>query len=147
MQKPKIQGLGAFAIAIEAAIYSILSDTTEITDLVSTRIYPSIIPQKAELPAISYQQIFGDRLHTMDGADGLVNALYQINCRAQSYDQLQELVNAVRKACDDYDDTLDGTKINVMRLTAQRDMIDMTEDVMQTKRYGRSLDYEVWFEE
>jgi len=134
-------------MAIETALYSILSSDSGVSAIISTRIYPRIVPQLASLPALSYQQISGPREHTMSGPAGMVKSRWQINCVVESYSALRALADAVRKALDCYSGTASSTKIDVGFLDNENDGFDSIHDVKSSKRYTKILDFIIWFQE
>ena len=56
---------------METAIYDILINTVSVTDVVSTRIYPSRIPQGETLPAVTFQRIGNEPEDDKDGPSTL----------------------------------------------------------------------------
>jgi len=132
---------------IEAALHSILINNTPVNMLVDTGIYPNVVPQNAAMPAVTYQQISGPRVHDMQGSVGLVRARFQVNCWAESYAKAKELAGAVRLALDGYSGTVLQTTISVIHLDNESDMPEMLAGVDKLARYGKYLDFIVWFEE
>jgi hypothetical protein len=128
----------------EAVLQRILAVAPVVSNLIGSRIYPNIVPQKAPMPAITYQQISGPRLHDMQGAVGLAKARYQINCWAVSYAGAKELAEAVRLTLDGY--SSEGT-IAVIHLNNEGDMPEMEPGADVLSRYGKRLDFIVWFRE
>jgi hypothetical protein len=128
----------------EAVLQRILAAAPVVSNLIGSRIYPNIVPQKAPMPAITYQQISGPRLHDMQGAVGLAKARYQINCWAVSYAGAKELAEAVRLVLDGYSSA--GT-IVVIHLNNEGDMPEIIAGDDVLGRYGKRLDFMVWFRE
>lgn len=128
----------------EATLQRILLAAPVISNLIGSRLYPNIVPQKAPMPAITYQQISGPRGHDMQGAIGLTKARYQINCWAASYAKAKELAEAVRLTLDGYSSS--GT-INVVHLANEGDMPETLPGEDLLTRYGKRLDLFVWFRE
>ena len=95
-------------MVIEEALYAFLAATAGVTALVSTRIYPQVIPQDAVLPAIAYQRISGPRVHSQSGASGLAYPRFQFTCQAATYSAARQVANAVRAALDGYRGTMGG---------------------------------------
>jgi hypothetical protein len=85
---------------IGEALYSKLTGDGDVSALVGTRIYPNVIPQDADLPALAFQQISrpGDMAH--DGPYGVVFPRFQITAQANTYDEVADLINKVRIAID-----------------------------------------------
>jgi hypothetical protein len=128
----------------EAVLQRILAVAPAVSVLIGSRIYPNIVPQKAPMPAITYQQISGPRLHDMQGAVGMAKARYQINCWAVSYAEAKELAEAVRLTLDGY--SSEGT-IKVIHLANEGDLPKTLPGLDQLTRYGKRLDFFVWFTE
>jgi hypothetical protein len=128
----------------EATLQRILIDTPVVSNLIGTRIYPNIVPQKAPMPAVTYQQISGPRLHDMQGAVGMCKARYQINCWAASYAKAKELAEVVRLTLDGYSSA--GT-IKVIHLANEGDLPKTIPGIDELTRYGKRLDFFVWFTE
>lgn len=132
---------------IEAALVYILVNDIAVNMLVSTRIYPNVIPQDADMPAITYQQISGPRVHDMDGAVGMVKARFQFTCWAENYDKAKEIAGAVRLAIDGYSGTVLQTVIDGIHLGNEGDMPEMMPGADELSRYGKYLDFVIWFKE
>jgi hypothetical protein len=73
-------------MTLEDGLYQFLAAQSEITALVSTRIYRSIIPQNALLPAIMYFRVVDNPTHSFTGPTGLKSALMQIGCFSELND-------------------------------------------------------------
>ncbi|MBN1807185.1 MAG: DUF3168 domain-containing protein [Sedimentisphaerales bacterium] len=132
---------------IEKALHYILVNNSAVTALVGSGIYPNKIPQGAAVPAITYQQISGVRFHDMLEAAGMVKARYQFNCWAAGYAKTREIAEAVRLALDNYSGTASQTVIDVIHLDNEGDMPEMTAGADELGRYGKYLDFIVWFKE
>ena len=67
---------------IEQEMLSYLTTgSAQLSSLVSSKIYPMILPQNVSLPAITYQKIPGGRHTTYHGGhSGFVDGHYQFNC-------------------------------------------------------------------
>jgi hypothetical protein len=133
--------------AIGSAIYSILANDAGVAALVSTRIYPTFVPQGASMPAITYQRIVAVRDHVLDGTTEMVAATYQINCWAETYAETRALSDAVRAALDDYEGTVNSVVIQNIHLTDEDDLSDRLPGDDVLNRHAKRLDFEVWFNE
>lgn len=87
-------------MSLDAALYSKLTGTAGITAVIGTRMYPSIIPQGATLPAITYQRISTVEFTSHDGPSGLVRARYEIIAWAETNAAALSLAALVRIALD-----------------------------------------------
>ena len=132
---------------IEQALYTLMSNDSTLGGYVSTRIYPSIVPQGAAMPAITYQQISGMRDDVMTGPTGLVESRFQINCWAETYKETRILSNAVENVFDGFDGTANNVVIQCIHLVDEGDMPQISPGADVLKRYGKRLDFIVWFKE
>jgi hypothetical protein len=133
--------------SIEQAIYSILENDVTTLALVSTRIYPNHIPQAAAAPMIAYFQITGDRDHVLGSATGYVTARFQLNLWDDDYAGSRTLANAVRNALDDYAGMVGSVVIHRILIENERDISNFPSDTQLLFRYGKVLDFTVWFNE
>lgn len=129
-------------MTIEAGIYAYLIANSGVFALVGTRIYPQVIPQDAEMPAMAYQRISGPRDHSHSGPSGLVVARMQLTCMAASYDGAKALGEAVRAAMDGYSGTMGTVTVDACLLDNE---IDSFAAVFEKPvvRY----DYLIWYQE
>lgn len=67
---------------VTEALYSKLSGTAGLTALVSTRIYPDLMPQTPTMPAVVYQMISNHREERHRGQTGDARPRFQITCWA-----------------------------------------------------------------
>ena len=83
---------------LEAAVYSILSNNTDVTGLVSTRIYPELLPQDCALPAVTYARISTMRHSAMEADPNFAETRMQISSWSSSFSVVQNLSDKVRLA-------------------------------------------------
>lgn len=134
--------------SIEERLCYLLSSDALIASMVSRRIYPNIIPERAAMPAITYQQISGDRDHDMDGAEGYVTGRFQINCWDSSYGGAKDLSDIVRMALDGYSGLVSTHYIQRIFLMDEGDMPEVEPELNSTRiRYGKRLDFEIVWNE
>lgn len=113
------------------------------------RIHPSMLPQKALVPAIVYHKISGSSAETLAGGAGAAQTRLQFDCYGNTEDEADNLRKAVRRTLqgfrgvagshrifgtshdgerDEYDDPIDGSGLG--RFIAQIDFrIDHNETV------------------
>jgi len=127
---------------IAAGLRTYLIAGATVATLVGTRVYPSKLPQKPTLPAISYQRISGDRVHSTDGASGLARIQFQIDVWGSTYGSVDALFEAVRKRLDGYRGAVGAIVTQGIFLERERDMYDDEAEL-----YRRSADFTVWTEE
>ena len=82
---------------ISSAIYSILSTDSSVTAIVSTRIYPDILPMGADQPAIIYNVGNNGFLSSKSGREQ-TNYILNIIIGHELYDSLNTLASAISLA-------------------------------------------------
>lgn len=82
-------------MTLEEAFYSKATNTAGISALVSTRIYPNLIPETATLPAVAYQRVASTRQPAHDGSTGHARATLQVTCQAATYSAVKAVVAAI----------------------------------------------------
>jgi hypothetical protein len=87
---------------IEELIYTRLSTFAGLTTLVSTRIYPVIMPQGTIKPAVTYQLISSPRGKAMGSDPGMVTARYQFIAWATTNLEARNVTKQVRLALERY---------------------------------------------
>jgi hypothetical protein len=85
---------------MEQKLYTVLSGNATVEVLVNTRIYPLVMPQGVEMPAITYYETGNRPVNTLDGKTGLENPTIAINCWATAYDEADAVARAVHSAMD-----------------------------------------------
>lgn len=130
---------------IEEGLYSYLSGKAAISALVSTRVYPMLVPQGATYPAISYQKISGNHVRALSGSTaGLANPRIQINCWARTYSAAKSLAEQVRLAMDGYAGSMGSESVNACFLMDERDQFEPSPGNEADRLYCTQLDFEVW---
>jgi len=132
---------------IGEALYSILSNDAEVAALISTRIYPNLLPESATLPALTYQELTALRQYVLTGPVGMVRFRFQINCWASTYASADELSIEVRKALDGYSGMVENQYIHFIELLDEGDMLENIAGLDVIKKYGKRLDLYIWSNE
>ena len=112
---------------IGKSIYNILSTTTNITDLVSTRIFPNVAPQTTTFPFIIYDVTGVSPNDTKDGASTLDTNDVMISCYSETYSQASDLAQKIRVAMDRINEgTYGGEQIQSSQFQSYNDIFDDT---------------------
>lgn len=101
-------------------IYYTLSNSTVVTPLVSTRIYPGTAPQDAALPYLVFYQVDRTPVRAMQNDAALEGVNYQISTWSTSYGNSRTISAAVEMVLKDYS----GTMGNSSTITIQRAFFD-----------------------
>jgi len=83
---------------LEVAVYTILSAATALTDHVSTRIYPSFLPQNCIYPALTYYRVSTVRESAMYADPGISNVRMQVSAWSTSPVTAGAVADHVRSA-------------------------------------------------
>lgn len=136
----------ASTATIEKAIYSLLSGDVTLSGLVGTRIDPILVPQSDDMPAVTYKQLPSRRDDTLGGPTGLVRSQWQFTCWSDLYAEAREVADALRQAISGYSGS--GTGVVIQVIMAPSDEHDVPADPAGknvARRYGKALDFEIWF--
>jgi len=114
---------------METAIYDILINTVSVTDVVSTRIYPSRIPQGETLPAVTFQRIGNEPEDDKDGPSTLDVITLDIDMFGKSLADLKTLSGAIRGALDRFSGTRVGIIINSIQFVTDRDIYENSKSI------------------
>lgn len=131
----------------DASVRAILYADGTVLGLVSTRIYPSILPDKCTMPAITYARISTPRSEDLIATQTLTWPRIQINSWDDDYLGAKALAKAVRIALTDYTGTIGGITISDIRIMDEGDLEEPSPEVESLRRYGVRQDFEVWHDE
>ncbi len=119
-------------MTIAHLVYAKLAGNSGVAALVSTRIYPVILPQDPTTPAISYQRISNTE---QDGTSTLRETRYQVDCWDDDFSSVQSLADAVRTALEEWTDTDQTPRVKMARVVGEFDTFEG-----ETGLYRASID-------
>ena len=85
---------------VETKIYALLIANATINRKVNTRVFPIVIPQDSELPAITYQRISAQKITSLSGYSNLENSHILINSWATKYETVKALAEDIHSVMD-----------------------------------------------
>jgi len=131
--------------SVGQAIYNHLKASSDVTNIISTKIYPSVLPQGGSLPACTYSQISGVRIHAMGQDPGLTHPRYQISSWSTSYSQVHSLAEKVRQSLQDYSGTTGGG-VNIQRIffDQETELPEVDQD-SRLVTYQIAQEYIIWY--
>lgn len=89
-------------MSAETDLYAALSGAAAVTALVSTRIYPDVVPADVALPCIAYTRTETEFVTTIHSARPVAEtAFLEISCMAESRAAAEDLGDKVRNAAGD----------------------------------------------
>jgi len=128
---------------IEHAIKEELLLNTNLTHLVSGRIYYVSAPQDVQTPYIVFFKVTAPREHSHDGASSLVNARFQFSVFDVTYKKCKEIAEEIRLSIQGFSGYMGGgVYVNGCFYI---DEIDNYE--VETKLYHLAVDYSLWHHE
>ncbi len=131
---------------IKDAIYTYLITQTGLTALVGLRIYPMRIPQRLDMPAITFEQVSKVCEHTMGSDSGNpFFARWQFNCWADTNYGADDVAAQLITALKDYSGTLGGEGgISVDRILYENETELFDENMIHS---GISVDFTIIYRE
>ncbi len=112
---------------IGKAIYSILSNTSAVTDIVGAKIYPVVIPEKTEAPAVAWRVRATPEYSKSGNPYDECNV--DVMCFARDYDDVVDLFLAVRAALENVRGVYNGVGIIGSRVTTYFEDYDREGDL------------------
>ena len=85
-------------MSTEVLLYQHLKGNNELKNLISTRIFPLIIPEKSTMPCIVYTVINDKDNASLQGDIYSNDVTVQIDCYSSKYAQVKEVKEAVKEA-------------------------------------------------
>lgn len=98
-------------MSISKAIYKILSSETDLTNLVSTRIFPSVIPQNETYPSLMYEIKEIEPIEIKARRHPKSEARVVIGVHATSYADVQNIADIVTATLERYKDATDYSTV------------------------------------
>lgn len=86
--------------SLETLMYALFNSKTTITNIVSTRIFVSTLPNRIAYPTILYTRILGEPLNVMTERPRLQKVQMQIDSYATSYQTAYELSTVIHRIMD-----------------------------------------------
>ncbi len=133
---------------LHEALYNQLSTATLTTKLGSTAIYPIIIPQGVDLPAVTYQEISETPIHAMGADPDLMYPRFEISSWSSSYTQVKIIADAVKSVLQDFGSTklggvTAGVEVQRIFFENETDFLDVDRET-GTMTYHVAQEYIIW---
>ena len=93
---------------LETALTAEIQADAGLGALVGDRIYPLLVPQDVDLPAVAYQVISTDGTHTHNGTTPLVRATVQLALIGTTYQQAKAVRAAAKALLDNFKGLMGG---------------------------------------
>ena len=82
-------------MSAEDALFAALTGATEVTNLVSTRVYRGYVPQEVQAPCIAFDRVATEHVNTIHGTVLASRASLEIWCMAEQGRQADRIADAV----------------------------------------------------
>ena len=128
-------------------LHEYLTAQAAVAALVGDRVYPELIPQHvyAEvrgMPCIVYQRVAVSRSRTYCAADKLVKATIQVDVMAPTYDEADQVAEAVRLALLDYRGAMGDVRVKLCQLDTETNLVESEPGLFRCSR-----DWSFWYVE
>ena len=107
-------------------IYSRLSTVTGVVALAGNRIYPQVIPQETDRPALAYDFTLNN---PVDGTAPVLDANVVIGCWALTNEAAHQLARATHDALQNYGGQVTGTRMGPLDYVGQTESFDFEFNV------------------
>ena len=111
-------------MSVEKDIRTYMLTRSAITDLVSTRIYASKLPQEATFPSIAYNRISTVRTYSQSGDSNLTKPRIQYSCFAETYEGARNLAEQIVSEMSGFKGTAGSSTIYASFVENDLDLID-----------------------
>ena len=136
-------------MTIEDAIYQKFLADPNITAIIGSghdaRVYPMILPQNVQFPAVHFSRVSAERLYSMDGKTGLVSTRFQFESYSrESPEEVKNLSEAIRRCLEVFRGIVEEIKINGIFLESDTNLNNFTE---QSDLFRYTQDFIIHYQE
>lgn len=107
----------------EEGLFEYLDNYAGLSMEIDDRLYPLLLPQKVELPAVTYQRISTPRLREFEQSF-MPHPRFQFNCWAESFPRAKDVAAQVLAALDVYIGSMGDETVRASIIDGERDMYD-----------------------
>ena len=133
---------------IRSSLRQYLAAQSEITALVSTRIYPVFAPESATFPAIIYARKSGGHDHNLHSATGSAMPAFELTCLAPTYEQVDQLAEVIRQKMQGFRGPMGSVNVRSVILDDEADGFeDLGEAASDRLVYSITLTYRIRYDE
>lgn len=127
-------------MSIESEIFTTLKENAGLSALVNGRVYPMRLPQRATLPAVSYQRVSTMVYQTRDNNVGLDRPRFQFDAWADDFDDVVAMRPALIRALLSLH-AESNLRVDATILTNDQDVIEP-----ESGRYRAIIEAYIWHE-
>jgi hypothetical protein len=130
----------------ESAIVAMIAAQPTITAIIAARVYPVILPEDYDAPAVQYTIVDGPRTMTQDGPVGLVQLRVQFDLWATTYAGAAALRDAFCAALNGHEGVHDGTHVHLVEVINEGDAYQDPLDSTDSSDFGKRVDCYIWLD-
>ena len=135
-------------MSVRKALYTHLTGDTDVTDEVSTRIYPNVAPTSATLPYAVFNIIGSEHDQHLGAATGLVRRTVQLDVFASDSVEMEDATEAIRGSMDGYGGVLgDDSLLTRIHLTGESDDYIPPTDGSEVGVHHARMEWSIWHTE
>jgi len=131
---------------IEQALHDALLADATVTGLVGERVYYGKAKQDTVSPYIVITKQSAPRMHSHDGASGLVNARFTFEIYAVSYLSVKTIAAAIQSVLQGYSGTMGGAGGVYVNGCFYEDETDLSWE-LESDLHGLAVNYRLWHQE
>mgnify|MGYP003627568974 CR=1 FL=1 len=128
---------------IGVGIRTYLLTKTAVTDIIGTRIYPTVLPQNATLPAIVFDIFGGTPDDVLTGSSGSFRAVVDLECISTNHITSNDLAEQVRLVTQGYFGAMGDEQVNASRLFSRSETYVQPIDGSDVGRHVVSITFEI----
>jgi hypothetical protein len=118
-----------------------------ITQATTAGVHPVLAPQNSPFPLVVYRRSATRRERGLTGNFGVPVATFSVSIVSQSYSEVKDISDAIRRRVDNFTGDYSGVKIVTVALTAESDNMERPPDGQAKPLYRVDQVYDVRFQE
>jgi hypothetical protein len=130
-------------MSVESVIYSALTANTNVSAIVSTRVYPMVAPRSAAMPLLTYERASTDEIGIMSGVDGALTVHLSVDCWGTTYLGARSAADAVEGVLNGYSNTASDPVVIMVRREGERDIVEPPEAAEDKPLFRVSQDWAI----
>lgn len=133
--------------APEIVLRTALLNSTSVTSIVGSKVYPLLAPASASLPLVTWRRSAISREQTLSNPMGVPRVSVEFAVYGTSYEQARQLADNMRRVLDGYSGTVDNTQVRQTSLENEFDEFVTLEGADMPPVYSVTQTYDVWWQE
>jgi hypothetical protein len=131
----------------EAVLRVALANSTAVSSLVGTRVYPVVAPVEAVYPFVTWRRVAVQRLQTLSIPAGTPKVTLDYSIYGATYDQARQVADAMRTVLDGYTGTVDNTTVQRANVENETDDFVTLTGAELPPSYSITMTVETWWTE